>query len=72
MWDHRRLEELIDLQPSTHVRIEAGGSQVKTIRVALTPHRIEESVTVNRFATLKPSDRSISALVNFDCDDLLS
>ena len=69
---NRRLEEVVDLQSSSSVRLEADCWKVKDIRVALTPHRIQKSSAANGLAALKSCGHSISALVNFDCDDLLS
>src|SRR5439155_15856188 len=69
---NRRLEEVVDLQSSSSVRLKADCWKVKDIRVTLTPHRIQKSVAANGLAALKSCGYSISALVNFDCDDLLS
>ena len=69
---HTRLEELVDLQSSSRIRLEASCRQVKRIRVALTSHGVEKSVAMNALAALEPRGDSISALLNFDSDDLFS
>jgi hypothetical protein len=65
------LEELVDLQSSSPVCLKTGRRQAKYIRVALTPHRIKKSVSMNGLATLKVGDYSISLVVCYNGHDFL-